>query len=330
MLNPRHPSKRLTADLYSDYFAGPVMKVDGMSSHWRAYAPQSSVRVDADGVPIDAVGVGFGDMNARRRGNTLFTALAALLHATRHPEKSQLAPALAVMWSLTRRARLVFNQDVLRQAFTLSLLAARFKGEPPGRILLIGDGYGLLGAALAERYPGAQICFLDLGRSLLFQALTCERAFPSGGFPPGSQALVGRDRGEDIARARFVYWPADRLDAWRAGPVDLAVNVASMQEMSADVVSRYFDLLRHAPTTWFYCCNRERKELPGGEVSEFMKYPWSRDDEHLLDGLCPWHQWYVAPRRRSGLVPVSLRVPYDGPHLHRLTKLAPAPVKPPG
>jgi hypothetical protein len=330
MLNRMHPSKRLTAALYSDYFAGPVMNVDGMSSHWRAYAPRSFVGVDADGVPIDAVGVGFGDMNACRRGNALFTTVAALLHATAHPEKRQLVSALAVMWSLTRRARLVFNQDVLRQAFTLSLLAARFNGRHLARILLIGDGYGLLGAALAKRYPAAQICFLGLGRLLLFQALTCERAFPEDDSPPPSQALVGRDRAEDIARARFVYGPADRLYAWHVGPVDLAVNVASMQQVSADVVSRYFDLLRRAPTTWFYCCNRERKELPGGEVSDFMKYPWSGDDEHLLDGLCPWHQWYVAPRRRSGLVPVSLRVPYDGPHLHRLTKLAPAPVKQPG
>jgi hypothetical protein len=174
----------------------------------------------------------------------------------------------------------------------------------------------VLGAALARYWPSAQVVFVDLGRSLLFQALTCGRVFPSA-----SHALVGRDDEEAIERSRFVYCPADRLDGWPARRLDLAVNIASMQEMSATDVARYFDLLRRAPATWFYCCNRESKVMPGGEVSAFMDYPWAGGDVHVVDGPCPWHQWYVAPRRRSGVIPVSLLVPYHGPHLHRLTRL---------
>jgi hypothetical protein len=96
-----------------------------------------------------------------------------------------------------------------------------------------------------------------------------------------------------------------------------------MQEMSAGVVAHYFDRLRAAPAQWFYCCNRDRKVMPGGEVSAFLSYPWVPADEHVVDGLCPWHQWYVAPVRRPGVFPLSLRARYDGPHLHRLTRLAP-------
>lgn len=312
-------SRPVTAALYSDYFAAADMNVAGMSSHWQAYATRSRVRVNDNGVPVDAFGVGFGDMNARRPGNAVLTPAAALLHALNHPAKRRIPGALAATRRASSRAGLVFNQDALRQALTFALLAEHLDNQPLRRIVMIGDGYGLLGAVLAEWRAAAQLVFVDLGRSLLFQALTCSRLFPSA-----TQALVG-DAGERaIADSRLVFCPADRLQQLPPGPVDLAVNIASMQEMSPDVVAGYFTLLRNAPAAWFYCCNRDRKVMPGGEVSEFANYPWSAADVHVVDGACPWHQWYLAPHRTSGVFPVGLRAPYDGPHLHRLTRLTPA------
>ena len=304
----------VTQALYAEYFDPSRVNVAGMSSHWRAYAPKSTVQVDASGVPVDAVGIGFGDMNARRAGTSLFTAIAAAVHAMRHPAKSRLAGAIAATRRTTRLSRLVFNQDALRQALTLALLQHHLEREPLRRILMIGDGYGVLGATLAAWRPEAQIVFVDLGRSLLFQALTCSRVFPDA-----THALVGREDAKTVAASRFVYWPADRLDQFHPGTVDLAVNIASMQEMSAETIAAYFTLLRAAPARWFYCCNRDRKVMPGGEIAEFSKYPWTSTDRHVVDGLCPWHQWYVAPARGRRL---SLLVPYDGPHIHRLTQLS--------
>jgi hypothetical protein len=297
-------SSEIAAALYAAYFQTPVMNVHGMSSHWRAYARQSEVRVDTAGVPVAALGVGFGDMNTRRLGNTVLTPLAALLQGVSHPARGFVLPALRLTRQTTRKARLVFNQDAVRQAMTVAFLESHLRGETLRRILLIGDGYGVLGAALAHRYPSAQVVFIDLGRSLLFQALTCGRAVPEA-----AHTLL--DPG-----GRFVYVPADRIDEWSRCPVDLAINIASMQEMTADVIASYFDLLRRAPAKWFYCCNRERKLMPGGEVAEFRRYPWAAGDVHVVDELCPWHQWYLAPRP-------PFRMAYDGAHLHRLTRLAP-------
>lgn len=321
-MHPETPLLTIPGSLHADYFAAGEMNVEGMSSHWKAYAPKSSVRVDPTGNPVDVLGVGFGDMNTRRPGHAIFTSIAAALHAARHPNKAEVPAALAATRQVSRGAQLVFNQDALRQAFTFALLRRHLGSEPLDRIMMIGDGYGLLGAVLAAWRPHAQIVFVDLGRSLLFQSLTCTRVFSGA-----THALVGRDDDATIERSRFVYWPADRLHGWRSKPIDLAVNIASMQEMSADVLAGYFSLLREAPTRWFYNCNRDRKVMPDGEIAEFLGYPWAAGDQHVVDGLCPWHQWYIAPRRTRGLLPLSLRVPYDGPHLHRLTKLAPAPAK---
>jgi hypothetical protein len=313
------PSRPVTAALYGDYFAAADMNVAGMSSHWRAYAPKSRVRVNEDGVPVEAVGVGFGDMNARRFGNAVLTPAAAILHGLRHPAPGSVPAAIAAARRVSRRAGLVFNQDALRQALTFALLETHLRRRRMRRVMMIGDGYGLLGAVLAAWRPDVQVVFVDLGRSLLFQALTCSRVFPSAG-----QALVGEAEGQRIEDSRFLFCPADRIEQLPSRPLDLAVNVASMQEMSADVVASYFDLLRAAPTEWFYCCNRERKVMPGGEVSAFANYPWVPADVHVIDEPCPWHQWYLAPRKTAGLLPVSLCARYDGVHLHRLTRLAPA------
>ena len=313
-----HGAPRVAASLYARYFAPADMNAAGMSSHWRAFAPRSSVRVDASGVPVDAVGAGFGDMNVRRRGNAVFTPLAAVLHTAAHPVKRRVPAAIAATWRASFRAGLVFNQDALRQAFTLALIAGHLQHERIQRIVMIGDGYGLLGAALARWRPAAQLVFVDLGRSLLFQALTCGRVFPDA-----EHVLLGGDGAPQAGSSRFVYCPADRLEHWPPGPIDLAVNVASMQEMTGDAVAAYFALLRRAPTSWFYCCNRAIKRMPEGEVSAFTAYPWTQGDAHVVDGACPWHQWYVRPRR-AGTFGVSIRTPYDGTHLHRLTRLAPA------
>lgn len=74
--------------------------------------------------------------------------------------------------------------------------------------------------------------------------------------------------------------------------MDLALNVASFQEMNPPVIGEYFDDLRAAAAgrgLVFYCCNREEKRLPDGTVSRFAEYPWSGSDKILLDELCPWH-----------------------------------------
>ena len=100
-------------------------------------------------------------------------------------------------------------------------------------------------------------------------------------------------------------------------PIDLAINIASMQEMNPQYVRNYLDDLYAVAATRdvdFYCCNREEKTLPDGTVTKFKDYPWNSLDSIQIDELCPWHQeyyYYIPPFYR----------PYDGPHRHQIRKL---------
>jgi SAM-dependent methyltransferase len=185
-------------------------------------------------------------------------------------------------------------------------------------VLIVGDGHGILAALIKDRWPESTVTLVDLGRTLLFQTVNCQRAYPTR-----RHALVRSGRSESASGmdADFVYCPADRLEDLHDQPFDLAVNIASMQEMTPEVVASYFSFLRRrlAPSNLFYCCNRERKVLPGGEVSALAHYPWREGDRTLIDAPCPWHQYFVTPGRKRLPVPFVRR--YDGVHRHRLVTL---------
>ena len=113
--------------------------------------------------------------------------------------------------------------------------------------------------------------------------------------------------------------------------IDIAVNVASMQEMDSSTVASYFAFLRDRlrPANIFYCCNREWKRLPDGQVSALADYPWVAEDRVLVDEPCPWHQYFLSVRQSpTGHAPRLLGIPipgvshYDGTHRHRLVVMS--------
>jgi len=213
---------------------------------------------------------------------------------------------------VVQRMGLVFSQDAFRQVCTLNLLVRQIQTTSPDRILIIGDGHGILSALLHTRYPDARIFLVDLDSVLFFQAYHLHKAFPNA-----PQALTDEDAGRHD-RAVFNFCPADRLDTLPQGELYLAINVASFQEIDPAATARYFTLLRLLNTRLFYCCNRLEKRLVGGEIIRFMDYPWLPIDEHLIDGPCPWHQWFFglesSPHVRLWGCPVPFIHLYDGPH----------------
>ena len=202
----------------------------------------------------------------------------------------------------------------------MSLLANHIGlNNSPNRILIIGDGHGILSALLHMQYPKAQIFLVDLGAVLLFQSHYLNAVFPS------AHQLLVRENEDSIEGATFIFCPAGHLDIL-CNEFDLAINVASMQEMTPTVIESYFRFLRKSKTKLFYCCNRLEKILVGGEVTRFMDYPWMLTDNHVVDELTPWHQWFFAPSFTANNIkfwgmPISFLKKYDGPHWHRLTKM---------
>lgn len=213
--------------------------------------------------------------------------------------------------------------DVWKYAVTLTVLADHWSmhGLSPRTFALIGDGYGFLGALIRRYLTGSRMYCIDLPKTLVFQAKTHEMADRRASLSVLSTDGVG---GADVV---FVL-PQDveRI----TDDIDCAINIASMQEMNEFSIMSYFSFLRRrsTPRSRFYCVNRLRKELPGGEVSAFNNYPWHSDDEIFIDGICPYYaRFFGGHTLPNGPRLLGVRVPcinyFDGVHMHRLVRLAP-------
>ena len=91
--------------------------------------------------------------------------------------------------------------------------------------------------------------------------------------------------------------------------IDFFINIASFQEMKNSTVNDYFKIIK-SNKSLFYCCNREYKELIGGEVLDFKLYEWGENKSYFHE-YCPWHNYYY-----SIVPPFFLK--YDGKIIHTL------------
>ncbi len=234
---------------------------------------------------------------------------------------------------IARRQNRTVDLDMFRQACTLAQIEndVPHLEDGPVKWMVIGDGYGVFTALLLMRNPKAQVILVNLDKTLLVDLAFLRQTFGDeydrmtrlvtsceqlrvavAGF---DDTTIGPSAGPSIIAVR-----AQHRDILVETPVDVVVNVVSMQEMRLEDIAGYFDVIRSAAIdggTHFYCCNRESKVLPDGTVVSFDDYPWAPKDSVLLDELTPWHQWCY-----SGNPPFFRR--YDGPIRHRLIRVAPA------
>ncbi len=276
------------------------------SSHWQVMGEFQKVEKIKDGYKL--AGDGFGEF----RNTNLFSIVTGLptkiyLLKMLHGCDQKILQAAKKIAKATNRD---FSYDLARMLLTVDLLKKHTDGFDGKRIVIIGDGYGSLGCLLKACYPQARITFINLGRTLTFDAYYSDRAFPNLNHKLISSA-------SDILCDDFNYIEAERSNEFEIEG-DLFVNIASMQEMNLDVIGAYFKILRgQIKDTLFYCCNRLEKSLPDGTIVKFFEYPWSKTDEIVVDELCPWHQ--RAPKLRPPFV-----YRFDGPIQHRLVKIKPA------
>ena len=238
----------------------------------------------------------------------------------RYPEVWQAATQLAR--DLTGGPH--YNFNVFKSACALSVLADHWEagGLHPMTFAMIGDGCGFLSALIRRWLPTAKLYCLDLPKTLVFQAQTLGQADPDATF-----AMLSSSHSSQGADAVFV--PPQEVERITED-IDCAINIASMQEMTEFSINYYFTFLRRRSTPYsrFYCVNRLQKELRGGEVTQFERYPWRADDEIFLDGPCPYYTHYLAPwTDPAGPRVLGLRVPcvnsFLGVMRHRLVHLAP-------
>jgi hypothetical protein len=299
------------------YFDGAVISDGNASSHWKHFSKNISIDITKE--KAEFIGFGFGESGQLGFLRGLYAWVSILLHL-RKLSDARLSQYVKRARSIVKKMGLCFSFDAFRQAATLNFLAGHFERNViPGRILVIGDGHGILSALIHAEYPQSQIILVDLGAVLLFQSHYLHEAFP--------EALQSHieEGAEKCHGSSFIFCPSGDLELLSL-EIDLAINVASMQEMNPLTIANYFIFLRKSKTKLFYCCNRLEKFLVGGEVTRFMEYPWRFLDVHIVDELTPWHQWFFAIGGSSSNVkcrgmPVPFIHQYDGPHWHRLTRL---------
>jgi hypothetical protein len=314
----------IVKQLYRDFHSGPVAGTSSSqaSSHWTDFSKHSRVEADAEGNILTIKGYGFGGSDDSRLAAKIIAGLGNRLMLGGLHCKG-LSADIKRSRRFVNSMGLYFSQDAFRQActkFFLSQKLAEIK-MPVKNILIIGDGFGVLAALMNEQYPDANIFLIDLGVTLFFQAYYLGKKFPDK-----QHTLLSKTE-QVKPGSGFYFCPAERLENFPLQEFDLAINIASMQEMNPDMISTYFSMLRERKTKLFYCCNRLEKILPDGTAARIFEFPWKIEDVFLVDEECPWHKFFVG--RIGGknvklfnLVPIPFLRRYDGVHWHRLAKLA--------
>ena len=219
--------------------------------------------------------------------------------------------------AMSKQARVV-DLCVLRQVFTLKLLEEKIDLENINNICVIGDGQSNFVAIALESQKFKKVLSINLPEVLLNDFNLIKKM----GFPLNKVELLETKNqvynylnNENI---KFGMIEANNANILTEEKIDLFVNIASFGEMNLDIVNNYFKIIKSSiHGTYLYSCNREKKELPDGTITQEKDYPWEGFTQKILDEKAPWHSSYYKLRR--GLIPIpKIKIPFDGPIIHKL------------
>jgi hypothetical protein len=266
----------------------------GKSSHWQE---------QLDGYSYDRneglKGVlGFGSYEEKSKWKYIFHWLLQIPYKIRAESYRDLYGVLKSAKYIAEQQNRALNMDILRQVLTVVLCKNRiphFEGN--GVSVVIGDGFGVL-SSLLYLTTANKIIGINLTPVLLADYLyTCNIIDDQAVVLAETEA--GLDEALNSSQVRLVMIRSKNQRLLRDLKIHVAFNINSMGEMNPPIIRRYFDDLRHCKSEelYFYCCNREDKTLPDGTNTKFSEYPWSDNDEIILDELCPWNQTYYQKGR---------------------------------
>ncbi len=287
------------------------------SSHWKKYHKDFSVGKDFD---ISGI-VGFGGNSKKFRG---IYKLAHIIFQNRYRRLGKDYSNFELIDSkaseMTKLQKRAYDLDVLRQTLTLSLLMNHFNevGGGIGRsVAVIGDGFASLSLLLLMSGFAKKVVLVNLSKTLLVDLLYFQK-YNNKNRLASFVLVTEKEDSNKVKDFDLIAIQASNHEFLKFFPIDIFINIASMQEMNPEVISGYFDDMREVAKrqdSFFYCCNRIEKTFPDGTTVRFRDYPWSSLDQVIIDELCPWHQKYYS------LKPPFYH-PYDGPIQHRLIKIA--------
>jgi len=308
--------KRILEDLYGRYYEIFSEHSAVTSSFWSEVGRQRILKENNE-YSID--GFGFGSYQPKNLINQVKSlpkrVLLSYLLRKHHCPKYLVSAGREIV----AKSGFVFHFDSVKQILSLStILKTLGKGDNLTRqgirsVCVIGDGYAFFSNLIRHIDPDIRVISVNLGRTLFFDVLFSERCYPEM-----HPILLTAEESKKVqlASSQLAFVEAEKFSLLENLDIDLFINIASMQEINPEVVEKYFKYMRSSQKSpcYFYCCNRLRKELPDGTLTEFMKYPWKNSDDVLLDKLCPWYQKYPLSRP-------PFWHPIDCPVQHRFVRI---------
>lgn len=187
-------------------------------------------------------------------------------------------------------------------------LLERLRPGNGATVIEIGGGYGALAYFIKRMLPGARYFIVDIPTSLMFAGCYLALADPgrSIGVLPGMASSLD-----------YCLVPASSLHAARIGPIDLAINTLSFQEMPSETVAGYAHYLAEAlaPDGTLFEQNFANSHLnpasfcnPRPALDRWLRF------ERTLEGEYLWGQpnlWRAKRARWYGMLRTVFRLAAD-------------------
>ena len=309
-----------------EYLANQAIIEDtAESSHWRKYHSQ-----------FEYTGKGFQGLQGFGCNTKPYGGVRKLIHQFFQKRYRRMGKGFPDFDKIDTTAREIttkqqrgYDLDVLRQSLTLALLKKnRDKLSSNGLMTcVIGDGFASMTSLMLRNKFSSKVVLVNLTKTLLVDLWYLKLWLGDDVFKSNvklatdisdAEKLLEEGEVSDEEFGTVIAVEAKNHETIKGLPIDLVVNIASMQEMDPSTINDYFKDLRVISASrklMFYCCNREEKQLPDGTVTKLSEYPWLDNDKVLIDELCPWHQDYYSHQ------PPFFHV-YDGPIRHRLVEMS--------
>ena len=139
----------------------------------------------------------------------------------------------------------ILDQDLLRQALTLSFLDHHLHFSTPPIIAVIGDGFAAMTSLLLKTGWARHVVLVNLTRTLLVDQCYAAKTTGLDTIRLCSNVDDLRDlQTEDYPAGGITAIEATQSELLKLTLFDLAINIASMQEMNPEIVSNYFSHMR--------------------------------------------------------------------------------------
>lgn len=159
----------------------------------------------------------------------------------------------------------------------------QLRGQGRHRVIEIGAGWGGFAHQLKTLFPNVTYMIVDLPQTMLFSATYLKATFPEARVRIYGDGPV-ESLFDDFDQTDFLFLPAHAFGRLPIPAADLAVNLASFQEMTTQHVTGYVNRLADSGCRQVYSLNRDRSRY-NEELSTVTELLESRYRVERLDVL---------------------------------------------